>query len=281
MISAFNEIKRTFPIVEYNIIKRIIKYKKEKGYYIGLFLVLLLPIVMIIYYINNKRMLFSITRKLFLLPWQIYVFFGVSRGEQGSNSSFFIFYMMMFLNLFFVYHAIKGPSEEIRKQQKSSVLYMTLGQMKTAEDVFWEGYIWHLIKIIPFYIVWNLIGQIIAMLGAYSRTQRFTTLGLGASSLFRGVGILFFLITVSYVYGIVSRKDCNIKLSGYIWGFLGILFILGNLYKVKDYIIYFNVSIGKNMESIAESLKWLDKLYWVSPLSLMNPVLSFGLVKTI
>jgi len=260
------------------------------------FRILTLFLVLVICILKRNELQFYLI-KFFDLPEAITAFSGYDSWNGMGNTSYYILFAMMFINVSIIWKACKRTLRIVYMDENNQSVCSICNQLCSRQKLVVSKYLWAIISSLVSYVILSIcmcvmikIGNAVAKQGTdfniliLLRTygaeifgSAYTDWNMLAMQIVKVLIVQLMLVSLTFLYAVWTRNAYQMK-----YGFITFLvfgtFILGNLYKLRD-ILYWamreaEISIGK----IEEVTLWMDKLFWISPLSWLNPRVQMPIV---
>jgi hypothetical protein len=250
-------------------------YEKRKLLWMLLPGVLLSLVVFTVYKINRSWLL-ALPRGIYQFPEEIAPLFGLKEGLGTGSVSFYLLFFAEFLNFWMLWNACSRMINSIYRDVRGEGLHLFMNQMYSREQLAigkYTGQAW-----ISFFqiSVWNLFLFVLIAAGSSLPQQRiqalYTILRLYGISL---AGYSFYLAVCFFLSVRKAGKGVDFGPGGLLVGTL----LIGNLWKGRDclLLLFRTLSVSDRLtQAVSRAFGWLDKLYWLAPVSWMNPLLLQG-----
>ncbi len=203
------------------------------------------------------------------MPAVVYAFWGITPDVAAGKASFYVQWLLMPLH---VWIGWRGCDRMIRsvwdEEERGSVFYLC-NQWYSRQQIIIAKYLWNVVEFIISYIILFAVCAVL--------TGRGWGMGHLIGLFLKGILVMVMLLTLSGCYAVFSeRKKKTFWTEGLIFGTLA----AGNLYKLRDLMVFLLQRANRDYVGIYRLTGWLDGLKWLSPLSWLNPFVSFGVGKT-
>lgn len=273
----------------------------KRSWLLSLILEAVWVVVISVFYMVAKKSLFGVMNLIYELPVNVYALLGLERGTETGNLLFFLLAYFALVTVWNMWKSCEYIVEGIHMDEKTNIVQLFCGQGFSRTELAVAKFGGALGGFVMKEIVLGILIFICALtMGGYV---------LGAGSAFgrifgmvgKSIVIGGMFLAIVYLYAMFTDK--NVSGTGN-W-VLGTLFvgpwIIGNLYRIKDFIFELlvmfsseNASVTEKIvlpdgsvveqvstraftfdisvpEGVEESLAWMDGLGHISPLSWLNP----------
>lgn len=236
----------------------------------------IIPLLLVTLFMIDSSVLFNFSSFILAFPKEVYALLGIPNGTYGRHFVFFIFYAMLVLNIWFAHKKCTQAVQSLRWDERAGSVYLWVNQMTGRKQFVLLKYFGTLVSFWSVYFFWHAVLYLMVHIGAYE-FQRQSYIGVIFKLFLFGGSVITMLITIAYFYAVLKESDGgDLDTSCARYLITGTL-ITGNLYKVRDLIIWIielfneNTSLSFNPQGLINISLWLNDLYWVSPLSWLNP----------
>lgn len=232
-----------------------------------------------LFYMIKKEWLFEIIRKAKTLPLQCYSLLGLKSETATGNITFFLLFAAMILNVVFVWRASKQLIYSTRTDEENGAVYNICNQWIPLSKVPVLHYFCNFIFQAAGYLLWCLELLLLSLLGGANSIQRLDGVKSILSMAFRGIFVMAFITALTYLLAMPKKERTlwHNSVGAVIVGSL----CIGNIYRLKDFILFIISLFGVNAGKWETALRWLDKLFWLSPLSWNNPFAGFSKLQSL
>lgn len=206
------------------------------------------------------------------IPLAMLEFVGIQKLGQFPAKVEVFFLGILILNLIFVVgtfaHGVSAMRESYEKS-RFSFFFMQIMPL-------WKNYILVLGEILIVSLLsWGIYTMEIGIVGKVLTSDLYADETSLVSALLeymsaRGIALVLFITALGMLFGMLqSRRIHGVDIG---LGIVGVSFVLGNLYKIPQYIGYTQVQAMVNAQKTMETMRALKSLRIVCPFSWLNPV---------
>ncbi len=235
---------------------------------------ILVPLLLLLIYKVGSSGMLALAEGIFRLPPEVYRLFGFGENAQTGTFLFYLFFACIFLNMWFLWQNCQRAMESVYREEWDEGIYLLCNQFYSRGQLGLMKYLWSLASFFASHAICYLFYMLYAVLGSGSAQQR----GADVKAVFLlfliGSAVQCFFLSASFFMAVhrTRRGDCTFGggLDLAVFGSLA----LGNLYKVRNLLamVFLNRNEKLHQLFVADGVfRWLDFLYWISPLSWMNP----------
>ncbi len=212
--------------------------------------------------------------RFFGKPMQITAFSGYTSWEGMENMAYYLLFVMMFLNILVIWNACVRTLHIVYMDEKNQTVYSMCNQMYSRQKLALSKYLWAQISTLFSYLILSsaLWGAICIGNHIWKQETDFKMLQLQTA---RVMLFMIMMVSLTFLYA-VWTKSINDTKYGYVSFLVFGTFFIGNLYKFRDILFWAMRKAGVTISGIKELTLWMDRGYWISPLSWLNPEKSFS-----
>lgn len=233
---------------------------------------MILSLLVLILYKIDRRILLAMARGIFRFPKEIYGLFGLKEGLATGSFGFYLLFFALFINFWMVWDSCSRMITGVYRDVRGDGLYSLMNQLYSKEQLAFGKYSAKALGAVFQVTVWNVFLMVVILLGSGLAQQR----SQGILTIFRlyviSLAVHIFFLSASFLLAIwKAGRGREMSPAGLL---LGSLFV-GNAWKGRDVLLLLFENIHLSEERIrlfGRLFGWLDGLYWVSPLSWMNPM---------
>lgn len=256
---------------------RIIKKEWQqwkKDLIIQLSVSICIPFIFFILYKIKKTLLFQSASFIYSLPQELYTLLGLSPEATSGNITFYLLFPTIFLFFYLLYHACTRTVRTVYSAEADGSIYLICNQLFTRKQLARTKLLWSFISFWSIYILWNLSLILMVCIGAFNKIQRIQGIHTILRLMTGGIFVSGMFISFFFLQAVYQRRRNTDLLSAKITLILCTTLLLGNLYKIRNLILWFLGMFDLHNDRlihIRQNTEWLDNLYWLSPLSWINP----------
>lgn len=233
---------------------------------------LILSVLVLILYKINKAPFLAVMRGIYRCPKEFYQFLGIEEGMATGSFTFYLLFLAMFIGFWLVWDSSSRVIKSVYSDVCSDELYSLMNQLYSREQLAFGKYGGALLVSVLQVTVWNAALILFIIFGNAISQQR----NQGILIVFRlyviSLAVHIFTISLSFVLAVWrARRGRSFSPDGILFGSL----LIGNSWKIRDLLVLIfaklSVPVGKIVK-LEQMFLWLDKLYWISPFSWMNPL---------
>lgn len=244
---------------KYSLIRTIINISIQAG---------ILILVTVLYRLNYN-VIMDATSLVFKLPVEVIAFLGFETTITDYNLVFYMSFIMMPVNLLAAYTACNMAYRSIYRDEHFGTLRYYCCQMYSRNQLCSAKYIWSLLSFLLSYLILHCILLLLVMIAGDGEIYVGQILIMCSRMFIRGFAVIAMFQSFAFLAAAIDCKKANDKqISG--WLIFGTL-ILGNIYKVVYAIRWCLEHINQDAEYLNKYAALLKKLYWLSPMSWLNP----------
>lgn len=238
---------------------------QRKELCIQLLLELLCVAVLFIVYQVKKSLLFKTFSYVLALPAPVYAFLGLPEGVVTGNLAFCIQFVLMLLNVWIAWSFCSRAVQNIWREERTGSIYTLCNQWYTRRQLALGKYLWSIASFAVNYLLLYVTSCILMAAGSLRNSQSAAYAGKISGMMLGGMFVIVFLISVCTCYAMAVKRRNS---TSFITGIIIVPIIIANLFKIRNLLLFL-------AEKAEISLEWsgglLDKLYWLSPMSWINP----------
>lgn len=203
----------------------------------------------------------------------ITAFSGYTSWQGMENMAYYLLFVMMFLNVLVIWSACVQTLYIVYMDENNQTIYSMCNQMYSRQKLAISKYFWAQISTLFSYLILSfaLWGAVFLGNHIWEQETDFRMLQLQTG---RVMLVMIMMISLTFLYAVWTKSVSYTKYGYISLLVLGTLFA-GNLYKFRDILFWAMRRAGIMVEGIRGMTLWLDKCYWISPLSWLNPEKSF------
>lgn len=229
-------------------------------------------------YIIRKSWLFRLADAIKVLPLELQAFLGLSSDVSTGNLCFFMKYALLPLHIALAFHFCWKAAERIRADERNGSIYSMCGQWYSRRQISVVKCVFPFIVMFFGYGTFTLYNILFIMLGDITWQQRLADAGSFLVLWLRVVLVLGLLASVC-IWRALCSKSADVFVMPE-WLLCGTL-TLGNIYKVVDALLWILEYTGHDGTGLQKWPDMLHVLYWVSPLSWVNPFMDLSAAQII
>lgn len=248
--------------------------KKKRNICVRQIVIMVLSMLVFLLYRLFKWNIIPLMLQIKQLPEELYVFMGITAGTETGNQNFYLVSLFVLAGVVILILTMHDMAESFYADERCGMMALMTNQWYSRKEILLAKYFWNMAVFFLGILVWTLENVLLIAVGSLSASQ----IGSGIALLFRAcvwmllVGAL--LLTVICFLTICPKDGKRIDVGERIAILLGVSLLLGNLYKIRDAIGWL-LRLLKIKDQIVHTIGgWLDWLYWISPLSWLNPFTS-------
>ena len=205
---------------------------------------------------------------------EITAFSGYTSWEGMENMAYYLLFAMMFLNVLVVWSACVRTLHIVYMDERNQAVYSMCNQIYSRQKLFVSKYLWAQISMLFSYFILSaaLWGAIFWGNHIWEQETDFRMLQLQTG---KSMLVMIMMVSLTFLYAVWTKAVSYTK-----YGYVSILvfgtFFMGNLYKFRDILFWAMKKGGTDIEGIRGITLWMDKCYWISPLSWLNPEKDFS-----
>lgn len=234
-------------------------------------IVISISFIVFLLYKLAKGVCFQIVSILTSTPSTICAFFGFTGAAETGNIGFFLGSSMALMSVVLIVLSMKRTMRIAYRDDKNGMLYLMLNQWYSREQLLHARIAVAMIQFVAGYFVWYVIVIFLAVIGSLNNSQRINNIGLISRIMCQSITVGMLLIFLTFTWMYVSKSNMRQKEDANIGFFLMSTLVLGNIYKIRDLVAYLIETMGGNPVGFLKGFRFLDVLYWCSPLSWINP----------
>ena len=241
------------------------EYKQLWKPVLGFFL--LLPLLALIsFWAKDKMALFL--DKMPEWPEELLAFFGMTGLYQG-NPGLLVFYLGLIFTTMFAMAVCVNSADMMSADEEEGVTIFYVNQPYTKTQIFFIRLAWYLLSAL---LRWGVyIGSVAVSLTFLCGKLKIASeagLKLVWAIGWKGLPFLLFACGIAVVYSMVPFRDMSYRNFVLAWYFIA--FVIGNVYKVTDYVVYLMQLGQEDFAAIAQISEKLELLRCVYPFTLLN-----------
>jgi len=239
-------------------------------------LLCVIPVLILLLYLIYPPILLNMAFTFLSLPSEVYAFLGIPPGTYGEHFSFFIFYAVLLLHIWFAYKKCTQAVKALRWDDRNGSIYLWINQLVSRRQFILLKYVGTLISFWAVYFCFHLVLFMTILIGA-NQYQFKISAGVIVKLFFLGGFVITMLITIASFYAMIKESDDGGSDTSCAKYLIFATLLSGNIYKVRDLLIWVaelfheRTTIKLDSQGFADAFSWLDGLYWLSPLSWLNP----------
>mgnify|MGYP001029427499 CR=1 FL=1 len=228
------------------------------------------PTAIFLLYCFHKEWLFQTASAVLSLPKEIYVFTGLNHNVTTGNIRFYVFFGVMIIQAWMAWNACCRTLELLQADERTGSICFICNQWYSRRQLGMGKLLSSSVVFLAQNTLWYSIVLFFTLLGSVNADQRVTALKAIFLLWIRTSFVTGMLIILTFCMGVFLRNSIR-KGASWVSAFLLISLMLGNLYKIRDMVLWLMESLELHYANILEKLEWLDWGYWLSPLSWLNP----------
>lgn len=189
----------------------------------------------------KKALLFKAFKYVLALPAPVYAFLGLPEDVVTGNLFFYLQFVFMFLNIWIAWSFSLRTLHSIWREERTGSIYTLCSQWYSRGQIALGKYIWSIVSFAGNYFLLCLVCSVAAAAGGFHSAQRVAYAGRMAGMLLQGMFVVILFISVSFCYAALVKSRSR---SSFITGIIVIPLIIGNLYKIRDVLLFFSVCIS-------------------------------------
>lgn len=248
------------------------EWKRERRGWIGQqIFVMVCSLLVFLIYMVKKVWLFRAMLLVKSLPEAAYAFLGLTAETETGNLWFYLLFTAMLLNVYVIWEIMTGIAYAVYSDERSSAVYTLCSQWYSRGQLMVARYLANVFVLVVKYLLWYIELCLFILVGSITREQRVSGFHVLSGWLVRSIAVSFLLMSVVYLLAVSSRRGKQRDISS--WGGLLVFgtLALGNLYKIRNLVIWIFLYLERDVSGIMRRWGWLNRLYWISPLSWVNP----------
>lgn len=203
----------------------------------------------------------------------ITAFSGYTSWEGMGNMAYYLLFAMMFLNVSVIWSACVRTLRIVYIDEENQAIHSMCNQIYSRNKLVLSKYLFAQISTLIQYLILSFALWAAIFFGNNIWNQetdwKFLVLQTGKVML-----VMIMMISVTFLYAVWTKSVGYTK-----YGFISLLvfgtFFMGNLYKIRNILFWAMRRTGTAVEGIRGMTLWMDKCYWISPLSWLNPEKEF------
>lgn len=250
--------------------------RERKGWITFQAIVMIASLLIFVLYLVGNRWLFRLMDLVKSLPAEVYGFIGLPEGVVTGNCAFFLLYFMMVMHLIWIWNGCGDTLRSVYADEECGMSDILYNQWYSRKQMFFAKNVIAVMRLVCGGALWYLELTILFAAKGFHGAQLWENIGLLLGMGIKAVFVFLLLLLVTDYLGMKrSRGSGNVDgiLSGVLLGTL----VLGNVYKVFDLLSYVMEYAGRDGSVFAKISGGLSYLYWISPLSWLNPFTQKGL----
>lgn len=237
---------------------------------------LLILFVMLVVYILKQEELVTFVFRMFWKPRELVALSGYQSWEGMGNAAYYLLFVMMFFHVEIAWRACIRTLHIVYMDEENQSVYSLCNQLYSRGKLAVSKYLWALCSFLFLYSVLSVCLWGMTAVGNHIHEQ-ITDYRMLMTYSAKAALIISMLISLTFLYAVWTKR-----INGYTkHGFVSILvlgtFFVGNLYKLRDVLIYFFNKYDLTTGLIERMTVWMSHdLRRFSPLSWMNPEVDFS-----
>lgn len=233
-------------------------------------LLCLIPVLLLIVYIDKKEVLFKISAAVFAAPEEIYALFGLVSGTSTGSILFYMRFLVMLLNIVYICYSCMRIGRNVFYYNHNGSLF-TLFEWYSRKKLLIEKYLWTIISAVLVYIIFYLFAGLMLIKGSVTTDIAMDNFHKFIPGMYDGIIVLVILMSLTFMTVMFGNK--SIEKDGVGWAVFWSVgcMLIGNLYKIPG-IIYLvgdrmgiNIARNKNLIETLKYLKNISFLSWLNP----------------
>ena len=214
------------------------------------------------------------------LPAPLLAFAGIRQETQTGSVNFYLLATAALMGVGYLMQSMRRCAESVYEDERSGMELVMLNQWFSRSDLSIGRFVYQVGCFLAGSLLWFLEIALLIVVGSITAMQRSSWLLSLVNMELRYAAVGILLLAVIYFFACAPREGLQIAVGDTIALVLGGTLLLGNLYKLRDVILWGLKTMGNEGTTISKLFGWLDGLYWVSPLSWLNPFMEKGVAVT-
>lgn len=256
------------------IIKRMWHWEwvhEDRKEFITLGIEMTILFIIFLFYILGKRYLFAGNRILRALPVPFLALLGLDSATEMGNISFYLMYILLIFNLWNIWHYGKHMIHIVDRDEISGNIYTICGQWFSRTQIAWSKWGFNILWIIvqqSLLYIWTILWMLAGSTNNFQKIHYLSQLSISWSV---NICVMILFASICFFYAVFPKRNLKKTISHFPNMLFWTLFIAGNLYKLKDILLFLLEYLEGDFEKFIPAFKWLDQLGQIMPLSLINP----------
>lgn len=230
------------------------------------------PVLLYILYCGSRKTFINMGHALFELPAAVYAFAGFGHSEECGNFRLYLYMLLMILQTAMAWKGCRRMVRSVYGNEDNGSIYTLCNQWYSRRKLIVLNYLWIVGSAVTGFVLSYLAVMLMAWKGTIGETARMQAVHFLAGQMGYGIIVLCLMLSLAFVYTVYNRRAKYHTGSGISLGLL----VIGNLYKVRDVIFWLLEKKDIPLQEARGLLSWMDGLYWISPLSWLNPYADRG-----
>lgn len=251
------------------LLRRELKYRKADIVRDTLIL-LAAPLLCMVAYMAAGGYMRAFGQYIYMLPEPAYRLLGLGQASV-YNYNFYLKVIIIFSNIYVMWNMCNGVFYDVNRDENNGSVFFMCGQLYPRKIIILSKYIASAAAYAATYILWFAGMMVMAAAAGIKYGNIADRVKEMFPMLYGGiiVGILF--ISFTYIYAVYGRKKDEYQASAFVSLVVFGTLVFGNLYKVKNVVLWIMDYLRKPHPGLSTKLGFLDGFRWISPLSWINP----------
>lgn len=237
-----------------------------------------LLILLFLVYLLKKSWLFAGFSYVRSLPPAMYAFVGFTEESPSASLLTFIEIMLMCFHIWLAWSFGNRGLQSIWREEEDNNIFLICNQWCSRYQLSVYKASWAAVSMLATYFLLCLLSGFLLLLGSMRQDVLFeseSVLWMFGWMLRSGFSLLL-LLAVCISYGLCCQyKERTAWVDGVVFGTL----VVGNLYKIRDMAFWILERLHIEGAPLKQIFGWLEGLYWISPLSWINPNIEISIGK--